>query len=61
MENSDQLKLARRNYMRDWREKNREHVRKYDRRYREEHQDVIAAAQARFWKKKCAEMCEEFN
>jgi hypothetical protein len=52
---SEEAKKARREYMKKWREENKDHVRKYNQRYRKENPDKIAAAQERYWLKKYQE------
>jgi hypothetical protein len=52
---SEEAKKARRDYMRKWREKNKDRVREYHRQWRKENPDKIAAAQERYWIKKYKE------
>jgi predicted solute-binding protein len=51
MDDADKVKAGRREYMRQWRERNREHVRAYHRQYYREHREQIRETQDRYFKK----------
>lgn len=57
---SEQAKKQRREYMKKWREKNREHVLKYQREYmkdwRKENKERIDQYNENYWNKKAAEL-----
>lgn len=46
----------RREYCRQWREKNREHLREYHREWRKNNPDKIKATTARYWNRKGEEL-----
>ncbi len=45
----------RRRYMRDWREKNREHLREYNRRWKSENKEKLAESKQKYWEHKALE------
>ena len=49
---TEQAKQARREYAREWREKNREHIRAYHKLWRSKNNDKVKAAVERHWEKK---------
>lgn len=51
MELTDKAKEARREYKRQWREKNREHLKEYHREWREENKGKINEYNRRYWEK----------
>jgi hypothetical protein len=55
MELSPKAKQARREYKRKWREKNREHVRRYNREWKRKHPERVKEHARRYWEKKAAE------
>ncbi|MEJ9149309.1 hypothetical protein [Bacillus smithii] len=55
---SEEAKKARREYMKKWREANKNHIREYNKRYRRENPDKVAAAQERYWAKKFKQAAE---
>lgn len=53
---TEEAKIARREYAREWRKRNREALREYNRRWREDNPDKVAATTARYWQRKAEEM-----
>ena len=50
---------ARKNYMREYRAKNREHRREYMAEWRANHKDKIAEYNSRYWEKRAAQMQQD--
>lgn len=48
---SDEAKEARKQYRREWREKNKDKVNEYLRQWKKANPDKAEAAQARYWEK----------
>lgn len=56
---NERLKQARREYMKRWREKNREHIRQYDREWVKNNPEKVEAARVRFYEKQAEKLLNE--
>ena len=52
---------ARKEYMREYRKKNKEKVKAYNKKWREEHPERMAAYSEKFWEKKALEAAKTFT
>lgn len=52
---NSEAKAAKREYMRKWREKNREHYKRYQRSWRKANPEKVKQYQANYWAKKVKE------
>lgn len=53
---SKEAKELKREYNRDWRKRNNEHVKEYQRQWRSENKDKEVLYRERYWEKKSLEM-----
>ena len=58
---TDEAKKARNEYMRKWREENKEKVKEYNRNYRNRHKDRTVKSNERYWEKVAARRKEDAN
>ncbi|MDP7981409.1 hypothetical protein [Bacillus multifaciens] len=55
----EQAIISRREYMKKWREKNKEKMSNYQKEWRKRNKDKVAKYQERYWEKKAKEMEEQ--
>jgi uncharacterized protein len=53
---TEQALEMKRAYQREWRKKNREHIRKYHSEWKKKNRDKSKEAEIRYWNKKAAEL-----
>jgi ferric-dicitrate binding protein FerR (iron transport regulator) len=59
MSMSEEARRRKNDYLREWREKNREHHRAYQKRWRIKNADKVQASQDKYWEKKVREDTEK--
>lgn len=56
---SSEAKMARREYMRQWREKNKEHYNEYMRKWKAKNKDKVKQYNKEYWERKAKELMQQ--